>query len=64
MYLMWRIWREMNNQTFKGVELSFILIKYLFLRTLFDWMYAFGSVHSMSFVEFIHLFNLLYFLCT
>jgi hypothetical protein len=54
----------MNNQTFKGVELSFILIKYLFLRTLFDWMYAFGSVHSMSFVEFIHLLNLLYFLCT
>ena len=43
------------------VKLSFFLIKYLVLRTPYDWMYALGSVHSMYFIEFINLLNLLYF---
>ena len=34
---MWFIWRKWNWRTFEGRELSFPNLRFLFLRTLFEW---------------------------
>jgi hypothetical protein len=35
--LLWCIWRERNNCTFEGVELSLPDLKFLILKCLYDW---------------------------
>jgi hypothetical protein len=37
---MWCIWRERNQCTFEGVELSLSKLKFLFLKSLYDWCSA------------------------
>ena len=40
--LMWCLWREYDARSFEDCERSTIEIKLLFLRTLFDWVAAWG----------------------
>ena len=50
---MWMVWREKNNHTVNGIDLSTIELKFLVLRTLYKWSNAFGNVSSHPFVDFI-----------
>ena len=36
--LLWSIWREHNGRCFEDCERSFVEIKLIFLRSLFDWV--------------------------
>ena len=41
-------WRERNARTFEGCEIFFVDLKLLFLKSLFEWVTAFGL---LSFVK-------------
>jgi hypothetical protein len=68
--LMWCIWREQNQHTFEGVELSLPNLKFLFLKSLYDWcsispVFCLFFLHSGSliglFLFFSFCIQLLYF---
>jgi hypothetical protein len=50
--IMWTIWRERNQRTFKGVEYSIVELKRFFLLSLYDWMAASSGHSAFSLVEF------------
>ena len=45
--IVWVLWKERNNHTFKGLERSLVELKLVFLCTLYEWMAALGG-HSFS----------------
>ncbi len=49
--LMWVIWRDGNNHIFDGIELSVMMLKYLFLRVLFKWSCTLGNSDEHSIVD-------------
>lgn len=51
------IWKERNSRTFKGVEMSTLELKSLFLRSSYEWVHAIGSAPKSSFVDFIDLLD-------
>ena len=54
--LFWCIWRVRNHHTFEGVELSLLNIKFIFLRTLYDWFPNTSSFSMNSFINFVDAF--------
>ncbi len=51
--LIWCIWSEKNQRTFEGVELSIPNLKFVFLRTLFNWCCTSATFSMNSFMEFL-----------
>lgn len=51
---------RIGNRTFNGVELATLDQKSLFVRSLYDWMHAFGFVQVSSLLDFV---ERLYFSC-
>jgi hypothetical protein len=48
---------DINGRAFDGVELSWHAFESLFQIQLYDWMTTLGSIHSMSFLDFLDLLN-------
>jgi hypothetical protein len=55
--LMWSIWRERYGRCFEDCERSYVEIKLLFLRSLFDWVAGWES-HFVS--SLFHFFRALF----
>jgi hypothetical protein len=51
---------RIGNQNFNGVELAMLDLKSLFVRSLHEWMLAFGCVQVSSLLDFVE--RLLFFL--
>jgi hypothetical protein len=51
--LMWCIWKERNARLFEGSEKSVIELKLQFMRSLAEWMAAFGSFGSSNLIDFL-----------
>ncbi len=50
----WCIWRERNQHTFEGVEISSVQLKFfLLLQTLFDWCSKSAALSLNYFTEFL-----------
>jgi hypothetical protein len=56
MCLMWCIWKEPNARALVGVESSLFSLKFLFFRTLFEWMIHLGGRNCDSVLGGINLF--------
>ena len=48
---MWCLWRERNARCFEGQELSVVKMKYLFLKSLYDWTSQSLSFSVAGFLE-------------
>ena len=46
------IWRERNANTFKGNESSKVQLKFLFLKSLYDWTLVTNSISSTTLLDF------------
>ena len=51
--LIWTIWRERNNRTFKNIEVSVGKIIEIFFRSLYDWFQTWGLTSSLSVGDFL-----------
>ena len=49
--LMWGIWWERNAMNFKGCEKSIPDLKFLFLKTLFEWINASGLFSFVTLLD-------------
>lgn len=59
LYLMWTIWREMDNCMFNCMELSTLELKSLYLQSLYEWWCTrFVCVHLPSLVGFVDYLSL------
>ena len=56
--LMWCIWQEQNQRTFEGVKLSLLNLKFLFLKSMYDWC-SVSPFSTASFMDFLGVFVLL-----
>lgn len=52
--LMWCLWRERNDQSFKDRERTVVELKALLFKTLFHWAAAFDS--NITYFHFLDLF--------
>ena len=51
--LMWYIWKEQNPLTFEGKEFPLPHLKFLFLKTLYEWTYNSYTLSMTSFMGFL-----------
>ena len=51
--LMWCLWRERNSRCFEDIERSILDLKFLFFRTLRDWLFALQRQSFPSFIDFL-----------
>ena len=51
--LMWLVWKELNDQTFKDTECPIDLLKTSLARTLFEWSHIWGFTHCISLSDFL-----------
>ena len=56
--LLWCLWCEWNAQCFEGDELSAVKLKYIFLKTLYEWA---SLTYSFSVDVFLDFFGILSF---
>jgi hypothetical protein len=56
--LLWTIWRERNGRCFEDCERSFVEIKLIFLRSLFDSVAGWENNSVSSFFQFLELCSL------
>ena len=56
--LMWCLWRERNNRTFKDTKRTMLDLKLIFFRTLLDWISVLRSLSLWSINDLIDLCNL------
>ena len=52
--LMLYLWREMNAHCFEGRELSLVKLKFLLLKTLYEWTSTFYTSLTADFLEFLN----------
>jgi hypothetical protein len=51
--IMWCIWREQNAWFFEGKEMSMAKLKYLFLKSFYDWTLTYSSASVVGLLDFL-----------
>jgi hypothetical protein len=52
-YLLWCLWREINDRSFEDHERSFVELESFFFFTLFTWTSVFVAPWELSFIIFL-----------